>query len=167
MAPLNLIELNRLSPHDAVLLTQKLHWVLWIGQVGIERRDIGDNDISGRLQTFLQLRYVEHVLHTNQGGWQLQSVCHSPQFGQDRKQTDVAWCKLAFDRESLHTSRRRDAKVHMVAYFELKRLTSLVDIAFMSSPGSLQVGLDAVDYFFCLGDKVRAKDHPLVRLDPI
>jgi hypothetical protein len=28
MAPLNLIELDRLSPHDSILLTQKLHWML-------------------------------------------------------------------------------------------------------------------------------------------
>jgi hypothetical protein len=28
MAPLNLIEMNRPLPHDSVLLTQKLHWML-------------------------------------------------------------------------------------------------------------------------------------------
>jgi hypothetical protein len=31
MALLNLIEMNRLSPHDSVLLTQKLYCMLWIG----------------------------------------------------------------------------------------------------------------------------------------
>jgi hypothetical protein len=67
MAPLNLIELNRLPPRDSVLLIQKLHWMLGIGQVGIERRDIINDDISGRLQTFHQLRDVEHVVHTHQG----------------------------------------------------------------------------------------------------
>jgi hypothetical protein len=165
MAPLNLIESNRPSPHDLVLLTQKLHWVFWIGQVDSERHDIIDNDISGWLQTFLQLRYVEHIVHTCQGWRQLQLVCHSSHFSQDGEWTDVAWCQLALDPESLHTSRRRDMKVHMVAIFKFKRPTSFVGIAFLSSPGSLQVGLDVVDYFLGLGDKVRAKDHPLARLD--
>jgi hypothetical protein len=77
MAPLNLIKSNRPSPHDSVLLTQKLHWMLWIEQVGIKRRDIVNNDIDGRLQTFFQLRDVEHVMHTCQGWRQLQSVCHN------------------------------------------------------------------------------------------
>jgi hypothetical protein len=46
MAPLNLIESNRLPPHDSIPLTQKLHLMLWIGQVGIERHDIINNDIG-------------------------------------------------------------------------------------------------------------------------
>jgi hypothetical protein len=56
-------------------------------------------------------------------------------------------------------------KVCTVASFKLKRPTSLVSIAFLSRPSGLQVGLDAVDYFLGLGDKVRDKDHPLARLD--
>jgi hypothetical protein len=83
-APLNLVEENHLSPHDSVLLTQKLHWMLWIRQVGIERRDIISDDISRWLQTFFQLRDVEHVMHTGQGWRQLQSICHIPQLNQDR-----------------------------------------------------------------------------------
>jgi hypothetical protein len=73
---LNLIESDSPSPLDSVLLPQKLHWMLWIGQVGIEMCDIIDNDISRGLQAFPQLRYVEHIVHTHQGWQQLQSVCH-------------------------------------------------------------------------------------------
>jgi hypothetical protein len=91
MAPLNLIESNCPSPHDSVLLTQKLHWMLWIRQVGIERRNIINDDIRGWLQTFLQLRDVEHIMHTCQGWQQLQSVRHISQPSQDRKWTDVTW----------------------------------------------------------------------------
>jgi hypothetical protein len=29
-APLNLVEANHLLPHDSVLLTEKLQWMLWI-----------------------------------------------------------------------------------------------------------------------------------------
>jgi hypothetical protein len=36
-ATLSFEESNRLMPHDLVLLIQNLHWVLQIGQVGIER----------------------------------------------------------------------------------------------------------------------------------
>jgi hypothetical protein len=53
----------------------------------------------------------------------------------------------------------------MITSFKLKQSASLVGIAFLLSPGSLQVGLDAVDYFLGLGDKVRAKNCPLARLD--
>jgi hypothetical protein len=67
MAPLNLVEGNHPSPHDSVLLTQKLHWMLWIRQVSIKRRNIINDNISGWLQTFLQLRDMEHVMHTSQG----------------------------------------------------------------------------------------------------
>jgi hypothetical protein len=49
IAPLNLVESNRPPPHDLVLLTQKLHWMLWIRQVGVERRDIVNDNISGWL----------------------------------------------------------------------------------------------------------------------
>jgi hypothetical protein len=79
--------------------------------------------------------------------------------------TDVTWCQLALDPVSLHTSRRQDTKVHTVTSFELKRVVSLVGIAFLSSPGSLQVGLDAMDYFLSLSDKVWAKDCSLTRLN--
>jgi hypothetical protein len=61
----------------------------------------------------------------------------------------------------------RDTKVHTIASFKLKRSVSFVGMAFLSSPGSLQVRLDAVDYFLHLDDKVKAKDHPLARLDPV
>jgi hypothetical protein len=71
MAPLNLIEVNCPLPHDSILMTQKLHWMLGVGQVGIERCGIINNDIGGRLQTFLQLRDVKHVVHTCQGWRQL------------------------------------------------------------------------------------------------
>jgi hypothetical protein len=77
-ASLNLVEVNRPSPHDSVLLTQKLHWMLGIGHVSIERRDIGNDDISGWLQSFFQLRDVEHIVHTRQGWQHVQSVCHNP-----------------------------------------------------------------------------------------
>jgi hypothetical protein len=55
----------------------------------------------------------------------------------------------------------------VVACFKLERLTSLVGIAFLSFFGSFWIGLDAVDYFFSLNDKVRTKDRPLARLDPV
>jgi hypothetical protein len=58
-------------------------------------------------------------------------------------------------------------KVHTVTSFKLKTSTSLFGIAFLSSPGSIQVGLDAVDYFLNLGGKVKGKDHPLARLNPV
>jgi hypothetical protein len=44
---------------------------------------------------------------------------------------------------------------------------SLVGIALLSSLGSFQVGLDAMDYLFGLGDKVRTKDRPFTGLDPV
>jgi hypothetical protein len=78
-APLNLVEINRLPPHDSVLLIQKLHWMLRIRQVSIERHDIVNDDVSGWLQTFFQLRDVDHVMHTCEGWHQLQSVCHISQ----------------------------------------------------------------------------------------
>jgi hypothetical protein len=55
----------------------------------------------------------------------------------------------------------------MVGRFKLKRLASLVGIAFLSCLNSFQIGLDAMDYPFSLNDKVRAKDHPFARLDPV
>jgi hypothetical protein len=58
-------------------------------------------------------------------------------------------------------------KVHTVASFKLEQPTSLVGIVFLAGLGSLQVGLDAVDYLLGLSDKVRAKDHPLARLNPV
>jgi hypothetical protein len=52
--------------------------MLWIRQVGIERRDIVNDNVSKWLQTFLQLRDVAHVMNICQGWWELQSVCHIP-----------------------------------------------------------------------------------------
>jgi hypothetical protein len=68
-APLNLEEVNHPMPCDSVLLTQNLHWMLRIRQVGIEEHDVVNHDIHGRLQTFLQLGDVEHIMHTHQGLW--------------------------------------------------------------------------------------------------
>jgi hypothetical protein len=58
-------------------------------------------------------------------------------------------------------------KVHMVPNLKLKRLASLVGITFLSGLGSLQDGLDAMDYLLNFCNKVRAKDHPLAELDPV
>jgi hypothetical protein len=58
-------------------------------------------------------------------------------------------------------------KVHMVASFKLKGSSSLVGITFLLSLGSLQVGLDAMDYLLGLRDKLRAKDCSLTRLNPV
>jgi hypothetical protein len=58
-------------------------------------------------------------------------------------------------------------KVHVVACFELKRPASLVGIAFLAISGSFQVGMEAVDYFFSLNDKVRTKNCPLTKLNPV
>jgi hypothetical protein len=77
-APLNLIETNHPLPHDSVLLNQKLHWMPWIGHVSIERHDIINNDTAGRHQTFPQLSYVEHVVHTRQGWRQPQTYATAP-----------------------------------------------------------------------------------------
>jgi hypothetical protein len=55
----------------------------------------------------------------------------------------------------------------VVACFELKQPTSLIGIAFLVIPGSIQIGMDAVDYLFDLNDKVRAKDCHFIRLDPV
>jgi hypothetical protein len=43
----------------------------------------------------------------------------------------------------------------------------LVGIAFLSSLGSFQIELDAMDYLLGLSDKIWTKDHPLARLDPV
>jgi hypothetical protein len=61
----------------------------------------------------------------------------------------------------------RDAKVHVVDYFKLERPMSLVGIAFLSCVSRFQIGLDAIDYLFVLNDKVKTKDRPLARLDPV
>jgi hypothetical protein len=58
-------------------------------------------------------------------------------------------------------------KVDVVAYFKLKWPTSLVGIAFLVIPGSFHIGMDAVYYLFGLNDKVKAKDRPFSRLDPV
>jgi hypothetical protein len=55
----------------------------------------------------------------------------------------------------------------VVTYFELKRSASLVGIAYLSCLGNSQVGLDAVDNLVGLYDKVKAKDRPFARLDPV
>jgi hypothetical protein len=56
---------------------------------------------------------------------------------------------------------------HTVASFKLKRLASLVGIPFLSIPDNVKVGLGAVDYLLGLSDNVRAKDHPLAKLNPV
>jgi hypothetical protein len=53
----------------------------------------------------------------------------------------------------------------MVSNFKLEWPTSLVVIAFLLGLGSLQVGLDVMDYFLSLGDKIGAKDHTPTRLN--
>jgi hypothetical protein len=58
-------------------------------------------------------------------------------------------------------------KVHVVACFELQWPASLAGIAFLSCLGCFQIGLDAMDNLLGLRDKIRAKDHPLARLDPV
>jgi hypothetical protein len=55
----------------------------------------------------------------------------------------------------------------MVACFKLKRSASFVGIALLLSLGSFQVGLDAMDYLFGLGDKVRTKDRSFTGLDSV
>jgi hypothetical protein len=126
--------------------------MLWTIQDGIERCDIINDTINGRLQTFLQLRDMEHVMHASQGWRQLQSVCHIPWHSQDREQADVTWCQLAFDPKPLHTSRSPVTKVHTIASFKLKWTTSLGGIAFLPSRSGFQVGLDAMDYLLGLSD---------------
>jgi hypothetical protein len=58
-------------------------------------------------------------------------------------------------------------KLYTVAYFELKWLASLVGTTFLLGLGSFLVGLDVMDYLIGLIDKVRAKDRPLARLNPV
>jgi hypothetical protein len=53
----------------------------------------------------------------------------------------------------------------VVTCFELKRLASLVGIAFLAISGSFQIDMDTVDYLFSLNDKIRTKDRPLARLN--
>jgi hypothetical protein len=55
----------------------------------------------------------------------------------------------------------------MVAIFKLKRSTSLVVIAFLLGLHNLQVGLNVVDHLLGISDKVKAKDRPLSRLNPV
>jgi hypothetical protein len=55
----------------------------------------------------------------------------------------------------------------VVNCFELEQPTSLVGIACLSCLGRFQIGLDAVDYLFGLNDKVKTKDRPLARFDPV
>jgi hypothetical protein len=55
----------------------------------------------------------------------------------------------------------------MVDCFELERPPSFVGIACLSCLGRCQIGLDVVDYLFSLNDKVKTKDRPLTRLDPV
>jgi hypothetical protein len=55
----------------------------------------------------------------------------------------------------------------MVNCFKLERSMSLVGIACLSCLGRFQIGLNVVDYLFGLKDKVKTKDCPLTRLDPV
>jgi hypothetical protein len=58
-------------------------------------------------------------------------------------------------------------KVHAVARFELKWSVSLIGIPFLLCLDSFQIRLDAMDYLFSFNDKVRAKDRPFTRLNPV
>jgi hypothetical protein len=73
---LNVVEVNHPCPHDPIMLTKQLHQMLEIGQIGLERYDIIDNNISGCLQAFLELGDMEHIMNTCQGWQQLQFVSH-------------------------------------------------------------------------------------------
>jgi hypothetical protein len=78
---------------------------------------------------------------------------------------DVTRCQFVFDPKFLHTSCGWDTKVHIVTNFKLKRLTSLIGIALLSGLGSIQAGLDVMDYPLGLSNKVWSNDRLVARLN--
>jgi hypothetical protein len=141
--------------------------LLGIGQISLERCDIIDNDINGCLQTFHELGYVEHVMHTHQGWRQIQLVSHGSKLLENQKQTNVARSRLAFDPKPLHTSHGRDTKIHVVSNCKSQGMTSLVGIVLLAGLGSYQIRLNTMNDFLGPRDKIGAKGHPLTRFDPV
>jgi hypothetical protein len=75
-APWDVVEVNHPSLCDPLLLIQWLHRMLGIGQIRFKRCDITDANMSGCLQTFLELGYMKHIMGTCQRWQQPQLVSH-------------------------------------------------------------------------------------------
>jgi hypothetical protein len=59
--------------------------MLGIEQISLKRCNILNNNISGGIKTVLELRYMEHIVHTCQGWQQLQLVSHSSKLLENQK----------------------------------------------------------------------------------
>jgi hypothetical protein len=116
---------------------------------------------SGRLRGGSCKMRVGQVAHRNT---RLDTACTPTK---NRKHTNITRNKLVFDPKPLHTSHGRDTKLHMVSHCECQGTTSLVGIVLLVGHGSLQIGLDTMNNFLCLCDKIRAKGYPLTRFNPV
>jgi hypothetical protein len=67
----------------------------------------------------------------------------------------------------LHTSHGRDTKIHTVSNCESQGMTSHVGIVLLAGLGGLQIGLNTVNNFLSLCDKIGAKGHPLAWFKPV
>jgi hypothetical protein len=62
--------------------------------------------LSRHAQTFIQLRYMEYIMHVRQLRQQLQLVSYITSLLQNLEWSNEPWCEFALDLEMMQTSHR-------------------------------------------------------------
>jgi hypothetical protein len=91
------------------------------------------------MQTFLQLRYMEYIMHVRQLWRKLQLVSHFTSLLQNLEWSNEPRCRLASDLEMMQTSHRRHLEVHKISHFKAQLSSPMITVAHLPRLRNSQV----------------------------
>ena len=103
-----------------------------IGEIRLQFLVCNFNDFGWDSKTFLQLRYMEDIVHGGEGQRQIQLIGHLTTPSNDLKWTNIARCYLPSDLKASNPFKRRHLKIDKIPNLKHKILSPVIRIALLS-----------------------------------
>jgi hypothetical protein len=117
-------------------------------------------------QTFLQLRYVEYIMHVRQLRQQLQLVSYFTSLLQNLEWSNEPRCELVSDLEMMQTFHRWHLEVHKISHFKAQLSSPMIGVALLPQLCNSQLLPNHMNLLLGLLQNVRPKHLPFSSLTP-
>jgi hypothetical protein len=166
VTPLHLAHPDLLVSSNPLWCFQHLDRVLLVRKIFFRIQVFHRQLLFRHAQTFLQLRYIEYIMHVRQLRRQLQLVCYFTSLFQNLESSNEPRCELASNLETMQTPHRRPLEAHKISHLKAQLSSPMIGVAVLPRLCNSQVLPNHSNLLLGFLQNVGSKHLPFSSLTP-
>ena len=149
LIPLYLVELDRPSLSNTIFLIQNSDRIFGISQIWFKFHSFNLNILLRHSETLLQLRNMEHIMHSCEMFSKFQAICHFSIPLQNLIWSNVSGCQLSFNTKTVNSLHWWYFQIYKISFGKYQWSPPPIRITLLVGLSYLQITLYLPNLVFC------------------